>query len=58
MNSKMRKYIFAIASASLLFANAYAQNKDDKGYNESVIMRSSFSPRLATTKPPNVFRQR
>ena len=44
MNSKMRKYIFAIALASLLFANAYAQNKDDKGYNESVIMRSSFSP--------------
>ena len=42
MNSKMIKYIFAIALASLLFANAYAQNKDDKGYNESVIMRSSF----------------
>ncbi len=43
----MNRYIFAFTALGLFFLSstqARAQEKEDKEYNESVIMRSSFSP--------------
>ncbi len=43
---KMKRYIAIPVSLVLALAggNAFAQSKDDNTYNESVVMRSSFSP--------------
>ena len=40
----MKKYIFTSIVLGLLSVNLNAQNQESKEYNESVIMRSSFSP--------------